>query len=44
MGDDGVDVALLFCEYSPKATGYQLFDDLLPLVEHNPRRFRPSPT
>ena len=41
MGDEGVDVALLFCEYSPKATGYQLFDDLLPLVEHNPRRFRP---
>src|SRR3954454_7076694 len=41
MGDDGVDVALLFCEYSPKATGYQRFDDLLPLVEQNPRRFRP---
>ncbi|MGY1772042.1 amidohydrolase family protein [Blastococcus sp. SYSU D00813] len=41
MGDQGVDVALLFCEYSPKATGYQRFDDLLPLVEHNPRRFRP---
>ena len=41
MGADGVDVALLFCEYSPKATGYQHFDDLLPLVEHNPRRFRP---
>ena len=41
MADDGVDVALLFCEYSPKATGYQLFDDLLPLVEQNPRRFRP---
>ncbi len=38
---EGVDVALLFCEYSPKATGYQEFDDLLPLVEHNPRRFRP---
>ena len=38
---EGVDVALLFCEYSPKATGYQLFDDLLPIVEHNPRRFRP---
>ena len=37
----GVDTALLFCEYSPKATGYQLFDDLLPLVEANPRRFRP---
>jgi uncharacterized protein len=38
---DGVDAALLFCEYSPKATGYQQFDDLLPIVEHNPSRFRP---
>jgi hypothetical protein len=38
---EGVDIALLFCEYSPKATGYQHFDDLLPLVEANPRRFRP---
>ena len=41
FGEEGVDVALLFCEYSPKATGYQLFDDLLPLVEHDPRLFRP---
>ena len=41
FADEGVDTALLFCEYSPKATGYQTFDDLLPLVEHNPRRFRP---
>jgi uncharacterized protein len=38
---EGVDVALLFCEYSPRATGYQHFDDLLPMVDHNPRRFRP---
>jgi predicted TIM-barrel fold metal-dependent hydrolase len=37
----GVDVALLFCEYSPKATGTQAFEDLLPIVEHNPDRFRP---
>jgi predicted TIM-barrel fold metal-dependent hydrolase len=37
----GVDVALLICEYSPNVTGTQAFDDLLPLVEHNPRRFRP---
>ncbi|MFC5828379.1 amidohydrolase family protein [Nonomuraea insulae] len=37
----GVDVALLFCEYSPKATGTQTFEDLLPIVEHNPARFRP---
>ena len=41
FADEGVDAALLFCEYSPKATGYQPFDDLLPLVAHNPRRFRP---
>ena len=41
FADEVVDVDLLFCEYSPKATGYQHFDDLLPLVEHNPRRFRP---
>jgi len=38
---EGVDVALLFCEYSPKATGMQLFEDLLPIVEHDPARFRP---
>ena len=38
---EGVDVALLFCEYSPKVTGCQPFEELLPLVEHNPRRFRP---
>ena len=41
FAEQGVDVALLFSEYSPKATGYQRFDDLLPLVEHNPVRFRP---
>lgn len=41
FAEQGVDAALLFCEYSPKATGIQLFDDLLPIVEHNPARFRP---
>jgi predicted TIM-barrel fold metal-dependent hydrolase len=39
--EQGVDAALLFCEYSPKATGMQEFDDLLPIVAHNPGRFRP---
>lgn len=39
--EQGVDAALLFCEYSPKVTGYQRFEDLLPIVEHNPQRFRP---
>ncbi len=39
--EQGVDIALLLCEYSPKATGTQRFEDLLPIVEHNPARFRP---
>jgi uncharacterized protein len=39
--EQGVDAALLLCEYSPKATGIQRFEDLLPIVEHNPERFRP---
>jgi uncharacterized protein len=37
---EGVDRALLFCEYSPRATGVQPIEDLLPIVEHNPVRFR----
>lgn len=41
FADQGVDHALLLCEYSPKATGIQRFEDLLPIVEHNPVRFRP---
>jgi predicted TIM-barrel fold metal-dependent hydrolase len=28
------------CEYSPKVTGIQPIEDNLPLVAHNPRRFR----
>lgn len=41
LAEQGVDAALLLSEYSPKATGYQLFDDLLPIVKHNPARMRP---
>jgi predicted TIM-barrel fold metal-dependent hydrolase len=37
---EGVDVALLFCEYSPRVTGMQPIEDLLPVVEHNRQRFR----
>ena len=37
---EGVDVALLFAEYSPRATGIQPIEDLLPIVAHNPARFR----
>ncbi len=36
----GVDVALLLSEYSPKATGTQPIEDLLPLTAHNPQRLR----
>lgn len=37
----GADHVLLFSEYSPKATGVQPIEDVLPLVEFNPARFRP---
>ncbi len=37
---EGVDVALLFAEYSPRATGIQPVEDLLPIIAHNPARFR----
>jgi hypothetical protein len=37
---EGVDVALLFTEYSPKVTGTQAIEDMLPIVEYNPARFR----
>jgi len=38
---EGVDHVLLFTEYSPKVTGIQPIEDVLPLVERNPARFRP---
>ena len=41
MEGEGVDVAILLCEYSPKTTGIQPIEDLLPIIEHNPERFRP---
>ncbi|KAA9161869.1 amidohydrolase [Amycolatopsis acidicola] len=40
LASEGVDRALLFCEYSPRATGIQPIEDNLPLVRHNPERFR----
>jgi uncharacterized protein len=36
----GADHVLLFTEYSPKSTGIQPIEDLLPLLEYNPVRFR----
>jgi uncharacterized protein len=37
---EGVDRVLLFCEYSPRATGIQPIEHNLPIVEYNPVRFR----
>jgi uncharacterized protein len=37
----GADHVLLFSEYSPKATGVQPVEDLLPVVLANPARFHP---
>ena len=39
LSAEGVDHALVICEYSPKATGIQPAEDLLPLTGHNPARF-----
>jgi len=38
---EGADHVLLFTEHSPKTTGIQPIEDVLPLVEYNPARFRP---
>jgi uncharacterized protein len=40
MAGEGVDVAILFAEYSPKSTGIQAVEDMLPIIEHNSDRFR----
>ena len=37
---EGADHVLLFTEYSPKTTGIQPVEDVLPLTRHNPDRFR----
>jgi uncharacterized protein len=40
LAAEGVDVALLLSEYSPKVTGIQPVEDMLPLTAHNPYRLR----
>jgi predicted TIM-barrel fold metal-dependent hydrolase len=40
LAGQGVDVAILFAEYSPRSTGIQAVEDVLPIIEHNPARFR----
>jgi predicted TIM-barrel fold metal-dependent hydrolase len=41
FADQGADHVLLFTEYSPKVTGMQPIEDVLPLVGANPARFHP---
>jgi predicted TIM-barrel fold metal-dependent hydrolase len=36
---EGVDHALLFCEYSPRTTGIQPIEDVVPIAAFNPNRF-----
>ena len=40
FADQGVDAVLLLPEYSPRTVGIHPYEDLLPPVEHNPKRFR----
>jgi predicted TIM-barrel fold metal-dependent hydrolase len=40
LAGEGVDIALLLSEYSPKVTGIQPVEDLLPLTTHNPARIK----
>ncbi|HEY3904057.1 MAG TPA: amidohydrolase family protein, partial [Streptosporangiaceae bacterium] len=41
FAEQGADHVLLFTEYSPKVTGVQPIEDVLPLVAQNPARFHP---
>jgi uncharacterized protein len=40
LAGEGVDIALLMTEYSPKATGIQPIEDVLPLAARDPRRVK----
>ena len=40
LASEGVDIALLMTEYSPKATGIQPIEDALPLAARNPARVK----
>ena len=40
LDEQGVDVAIVLAEYSPRVTGVQAVEDLVPLAQHNPGRIR----
>ncbi len=37
---EGVDIGMLMCEYSPKVTGMQVIEDMLPIAAADPRRIK----
>ena len=40
LADQGVDIAVVLSEYSPRVTGTQAIEDMVPLAAHNPERIR----
>ncbi len=40
LDEQGVDVAIVLAEYSPRVTGVQAIEDFLPLAAHNPGRIK----
>jgi predicted TIM-barrel fold metal-dependent hydrolase len=40
LAENGVDIALLLPEYSPRVTGIQAVEDMLPLAAYNPDRVK----
>jgi uncharacterized protein len=40
LANEGVDVGIVLCEYSPKVTGMQTVEEMLPLVRRNPARIK----
>jgi predicted TIM-barrel fold metal-dependent hydrolase len=40
LAAEGADIALLMCEYSPKVTGIQAIEDMLPLAAADPGRIK----
>jgi hypothetical protein len=40
LADEGVDVAIVLAEYSPRVTGIQAVEDFVPLTAHNPERIK----
>ncbi|PZS34605.1 MAG: amidohydrolase [Pseudonocardiales bacterium] len=40
LDSEGVDIAVVLAEYSPKVTGEQRVEDMLPLAEQNPARIK----